>query len=113
MPTQRRRKYRTIAGLAVYAAFLIAVVGWFVLYQFPRLSTVQARNPATDAADPEDHRGGTILLRSADGGCRQMKFDNSTGALQEGAVLLCTDGTRGTNSTEGRMSAIRDAFSKK
>ena len=41
-----------------------------------------------------------------------MNFNNRTGAVQAGALVPCTDSMPGVNSTEGRMNAIRDAFSK-
>jgi hypothetical protein len=111
---QRRRKYETVAGLAVYAVFLVAAIAWLALYQFPQSSTGEVRGPVTGGAGEVGRYGATILMRGgAGGGCRQMKFDNGTGAIQEGAVVPCTDGTPGTNSTEGRMNAIRGAFSKK
>jgi hypothetical protein len=46
-------------------------------------------------------------------GCRQLKFDNNSGGFQDGGVAPCREDVPGTNSTEGRMNAIRDAFSKK
>jgi len=111
VPKQRRQKYRTAAGLAAYAGFLIAAVAWLLLYQFPEPSTIEARNSALSEAHPRGDLSGTTLLRKVEGGCRQVLFE-STGEIQKGAIVPCND-SLGANSTEGRMNAIRDAFSKK
>jgi hypothetical protein len=42
-----------------------------------------------------------------------MKFDNATGSLKQDIDTACNGKAPATNSTEGRMNAIRDAFSKK
>jgi hypothetical protein len=111
----RRRKHRTVTGLSVYAAFLLAAIAWFAFYQFPQPSIDPARIAATEAAaGPEGPYTGTITIpRVAGGGCRQMKFDNNTGSVQEVAVVACRDGPPGANSTEDRMDAIKNAFSKR
>jgi hypothetical protein len=99
-----------VVGLTLYAAILIIMIALFALYQFPQSSITD--NPSTAGAGYDD-RHGTILLRSTGGDCRQMNFNNRTGAVQAGALVPCTDSMPGVNSTEGRMNAIRDAFSKK
>jgi|HubBroStandDraft_6_1064221.scaffolds.fasta_scaffold1841498_1 hypothetical protein len=109
MSSQHRSRYGTVVGLTLYAAIVIIMIALFALYQFPQSS---ADNPSTAGAG-YDHRHGTILLRSAGGDCQQMNFNNSTGAVREGALVPCSDSMPGVNSTEGRMNAIRDAFSKK
>jgi hypothetical protein len=111
--SQHRHKYSRIAGLAAYAAFLVAAVVWFAFYEFPHVPSVEARQSPTVAAGPSDRYAGAIVLPGgAGGGCRQMKFDNNTGSLVEGAAAPCRDSAPTANSTEGRMSAIRGAFKK-
>jgi hypothetical protein len=111
--SHHRGKHSKIAGLAAYAAILAATVAWFAFYQFPHVPSVEARQPPASAASPVDRYAGAILMPGGTGGgCRQMKFDNSTGSLVEGAAAPCRDSAPGSNSTEGRMSAIRGAFKK-
>src|SRR5579872_4473412 len=109
MPTQSRQKFRAIAGIAAYTASLTAAV-WFLLYQFHQPSTVEAVNPIIGDAHA-DRASEVTLVRKVEGGCRQVMFD-STGEIQKGAIVPCAV-SAGANSTEGRMNAIRDAFSKK
>ena len=99
----------------VSALVLSAVAAGFFLYQSSQSSNEEVRSAAaSDAADRSGHTTGSILLRGgADGACRQMKFDNATGSLKQDVDAACNDKTPATNSTEGRMNAIRDAFSKK
>src|SRR5258708_9310404 len=112
--SQHRRKRSTIAGLFVYATFLVATIAWFIFYQFPRSAVDGPRRSAPDATDPVDRNAGAIMIPlGAGAGCRQLKFDNSTGSLQEGGIAPCRDDAPGTNSTEGRMNAIRNAFTRK
>jgi hypothetical protein len=111
--SHHRGKRSKIAGLVAYAAFLAATVAWFALYQFPHAPSIEARQSPADAAGPVDRYAGAILLPGgANGGCRQVKFDNNTGSLVDGGAAPCRDSAPGANSTEGRMGAIRGAFSK-
>ena len=113
MRSQHRRKYSKIAGLVAYVAFLVATVAWFAFYEFPHAPSVDARRSPADAAERADRYAGAIVLPGgAGGGCRQMRFDNNTGSLVEGAAAPCRDSAPTANSTEGRMSAIRGAFSR-
>ena len=113
MPFQDRRKRGTTALLALYAALLATLMAAIALYQFP-----QSPNSGTDPVDQESRYVGTILIpREVGGDCRQLKFDNNTGAVQDVAVVPCGDGgssspPANSNSTVGRMNAIRDAFKK-
>ena len=114
MQSRGTRQRSTVFGFAVYAAFLIAAVAWFALYQFPQSSVVELAKAPTKEAAQEGHFTGTIVMPGGgDGGCRQLSFDNGTGGLQEQAPQGCRNRASSANSTEGRMSIIRDAFSKK
>jgi hypothetical protein len=111
---QHRRKTRRIAGFLVYAAFLVATGVWFAYFQFSHPSIEDARMSTPDGGAQRNNHTATILMRGgADGRCRQMRFDNNTGNLQQGADAACDDKALAANSTEGRMNTIRGAFSKK
>jgi hypothetical protein len=112
--SQRHGKRGISTGLIVYATFLVAAIAWFTFYQFPRSMTEGPRPAAPDANDKVDRYAGAISIPlSAGRGCRQVTFDNNTGAFQETGVSTCRDEAPGTNSTEGRMNAIRNAFTGK
>jgi hypothetical protein len=114
--SQRRYKYGILTGVAVYAAFLIALIAAFAFYQFPQSLIGETFGTTSDAASYEARQVGTILIpREVGGDCRQVKFDNRTGAVQEVSIVECDGGTATTNmnSTVGRLNAIRAAFSKK
>ena len=114
MQSQGRRKRNIGAGLSVYAAFLMATLAWFVFYHFPRTSVDGARPSAADATDPVNHYAGSVLIPIGAGRrCRHMTFDNNTGGFQDNGISTCRDDVPGSNSTEGRMSAIRNAFTGK
>jgi hypothetical protein len=106
----RRRNKLAIAGLVVYVGALVAAVTLFVLNQFPRTEMEQARQAAAAAVAAERRSGTVVIPTNVAGRCRRLEFDNITGALREGATGLCSDGAGSGNSTQGRMSAIRDSF---
>jgi hypothetical protein len=108
------RKAGKVSGFAASALVLSAIGAGFLLYELSQSQTEDVRKVA--AGDPEagGHTTGSILLRGgADGGCRHLRFDNVTGSLKQGVDTACDNKAPATNSTEGRMNAIRDAFSKK
>jgi len=102
-----------ITGVAVYTAVVTATVAWFAFYEFPQASIAQAPRLPAGAPDQADRYAGAIVLPGGAGGCRQVKFDNSTGSLLEAGATACRDYAPGGNSTEGRMNAIRGAFARK
>jgi len=112
--TQRQRRHGTLVAFTAYSASAIAAAAWFSLYQFrqPSIENVPMEPPA-EPRDRAERYSGTVVLPRKGGGCRELKFHNITGTLRESAVAACDNPTPGTNSTEGRMSAIRDAFSRK
>jgi hypothetical protein len=106
----RRRNNFAIAAVAIYAGALVAAVMLFVSSQFARTEIEDARQ-AAGAAGVTEHRSGTVVIPTKLATrCRRLEFDNITGALREGPTGLCGDGTTAGNSTQGRMSAIRDSF---
>jgi len=110
----RRLSHRTLVGLSIYAAFLIATVVWFAFYQFPGSSIASSRGPASDAGGRDARYTGTLLIpREAGGGCRQMTFNNNSGAVAQVGVVACPGDSDGATTSGDRMNAIRDAFSKK
>jgi hypothetical protein len=57
-------------------------------------------------------RNSAAIIKREHGQCRQLRFDKETGAIQDSALGPCRDSDGpATNSTEGRMQAIRKAFS--
>ena len=114
MQSNFSRKTGKAGGFVVSAVFISAIVGGFFLYQFSRSANEEAPRTMSRDTDPGSHTTGAILMRGgADGACRQLKFDNATGSLKQDVDTACDSKTPATNSTEGRMNAIRDAFSKK
>jgi hypothetical protein len=108
------RKTDKIGGFVLSAVFISAIAGGLFLYQSSRSANEEAPRVASGDADAGGRTTGSILMRGgADGACRQMKFDNATGRLKQDIDTACDNKAPGTNSTEGRMNAIRDAFSKK
>ena len=106
--SSQRRKYASIAGLASYGACLAAAITG-ALYHFS--SDVQASDPTSFAAG--SYRYAVILFPKSGGGCRRINFDNNSGIISENAAVSCPLYLPATNSTEGRMTAIREAFAKK
>ena len=114
MQPLRRLSHRTLVGLSIYVAFLIAIVAWFAFYQFSGSSIDLSGSPASDAGGRDARYTGTLLIpREAGGGCRQMTFNNNSGAVAEVGVVACPDGSNGATTSGDRMEAIRNAFSKK
>lgn len=112
--TRRQRRHGPLVAFTVYSACAIGAVAWFSLYQFGQ---VGIRDVPTglrmEPRNPTERYQGTVVIPRKGGGCRGLKFDNVTGALEEDAVAACNEPSAGANSTEGRMTTIRDAFSKK
>lgn len=107
----RNRRIRgTLTLLVFYGAFaasFAAMVVFIPVWQYGKQA------PESQKPDLQDRHVGTILVPQRGGDCRQLRFDNVTGLLQDDGVIECdrklaTD----ANSTPGRMKAIRDAFSK-
>ncbi len=113
MHSQRGRSYVVIRGLVAYSIAIGLAAAWFAFYQFPKSSTEQARKPPGQGAPESNYVGAILLPGGSDGRCRKVNFDNVTGTLREDGTAACGDPAPTKNSTEGRMSAIRDAFSKK
>jgi hypothetical protein len=107
------RKTGKVGGFVFSAVLISAIAGGFFLYQFSQSANEDVPHASADP-DRGGHTTGAILMRGgADGACRQMKFDNATGSLKQDVDTACNSKAPATNSTEGRMNAIRDAFSKK
>ena len=114
MRSERRRDRSVVVGILVCGTFLMATIAWFVFYQFPNHLMDGPQRFATEKTDQTNRYAGDILIPlGVDRACRHITFDNMTGSFQEGGVAKCADDAPGTNSTQGRMNAIRDAFSKR
>jgi hypothetical protein len=111
MQSKSARKYKIITGFALYTAVLIAGIIWLTAYQFA--SQPEEHAPAGAVANGEDRHYGRITMGISSEGCRQLRFNNNTGELQETDSQPCSAAAPGVNSTEGRLNAIRGAFSKK
>jgi hypothetical protein len=113
MQSRPRRRHGPIGGFAVCAALLIATVAWLSFYNGTQSSIEESPHEATASPD-EGARYGTISMRVGGGkGCRQVKFDNSSGTIQEGPVTPCSDDTPFLESSEARMKKLRGSFSKR
>jgi len=110
----RRLSRLGVFGLLGCTAILVAMIAFVVLDVFPN-STDRARESPVQTDTRASSHTGVITIRTGSGGqCRRVQFDNSTGAFLEEESGECRpQGGSGTNSTEGRMNSIRDAFSKK
>jgi len=114
MRFSRRHNKAAIAGLIVYAGCLAAAITFFIDNQMSRAAVEQARKDAADAAAQQSRYAGIIVIPDGIAGrCRRLELDNITGALREGAASACRDQPLLGNSTQGRISVIRDAFAKR
>jgi hypothetical protein len=87
-----------------------------MFYQMKPSEVGEARPPtATGGVANLQRQTATVVVpTNVMGRCRHLEFDNVTGSLREGATGGCADEGPGTgNSTQGRVSAIRDSFSKR
>jgi len=92
----------------------MATLAWFLFYHFPRSMLDGPRRSAANAADVAEQYAGTIIIPlGSTSMCRQLTFDNNTDAFYNNGVVNCRDDAPGANSTEGRMNAIKNAFTKK
>lgn len=62
--------------------------------------------------DTPRHTGSIVIPTTAAGVCRHLLFDNRSGDIREVDTGKCIDIAPNTNSTEGRVGAIRRSFSK-
>ena len=109
----RRRNNFGIASLAVYAGALAAAVLFFSSNQFSPFEHMKARETVATAGTEGQHYTGTVVIPTKVAGqCQRLAFDNVTGALREGASGVCSADPGVGNSTMGRMSAIRESFSR-
>jgi hypothetical protein len=104
-----------VSGLAAVGVLLLAAIVMLAFGSDAPPTAGVPRQSAADAPFDANRNSGSIVLRQGvDGQCRRLQFDNGTGALrQQGPEECKTQTTPGPNSTEGRMNAIRGAFSKK
>jgi len=111
--SQYHHRRSTVTGLSVYVAVLVATLAWFLFYQFPSTTVDGPRRSAANADLADQYAGSIIIPLGATSMCRQMTFDNNTGAFYNNGVVKCRDDAPSANSTEGRMNAIKNAFTKK
>jgi len=110
----RRRNIAAIAVFVVYTVALATAVVFAALRQITRTEIEDARKAGEQAAAEQRRYIGTIVI-PADiiGRCRQLEFDNITGAIREGNEIQCAYESFSTDSSPNRIDAIRDAFSKR
>jgi hypothetical protein len=115
MRVSRRNNWVGISGLIVCAALLSLMIVALAFGFFPLASIEALRQSPPDAVGQGGRYSGVIVIPSGIARqCRRLQFDNNTGAFHETGSGECRDEpTQAPNSTEGRMNAIRDAFSKK
>jgi hypothetical protein len=114
MRFSHRHNKAAVAGMIVYAGCLAVAIAFFVENQMSRTAVQRVRQAEADAAAQESRYTGTIVIPAGMAGrCRRMEFDNITGALRESGASVCRDEQPLGNSTQGRVSAIRDAFTKR
>jgi cytochrome c-type biogenesis protein CcmE len=110
----RTRNKVAIVIFVVYTVALATAVVFATLRQITRTEIEDARKAAAQAAAEQRRYIGTIVI-PADiiGRCRQLEFDNITGAIREGDEIQCSYESFSTDSTSNRIDTIRDAFSKR
>jgi len=110
----RRLSRLGVFGLLGCTTILVAMMAFVILDVFPNSTERAQESPVQTDTRASGHTG-VITIRTGSGGqCRHLQFDNSTGAFWEGGSGECRPQVgSGTNSTEGRMNSIRDAFTKK
>jgi hypothetical protein len=114
MLSSRRHSKVAIASLAVYAGTLTVAVTWFILNQSSRTDLEEAhRTGAMVIANGQRQTASVVIPANAAGRCRHLEFDNVTGALRENPGGPCNEDTITGNTTQGRLTAIRDAFAKR
>jgi hypothetical protein len=110
----RRHSKVGIASLAVYAGALTLAVAWFILNQISGAEIEEARRTGTMVIANGQRQTATVVIpANVSGRCRHLEFDNVTGALRESPGGPCNDDTVTGNTTQGRLTAIRDAFTKR
>jgi hypothetical protein len=115
MGVSRRHNWAGISGLVVFAALLSFMIAALAFGFIPLAAIEALRQAPPDTVDQDGRYSGVIVIPSGIvGQCRHIEFNNNTGAFRETGSGECRDEpTQAPNSTEGRMNAIRDAFSKK
>ena len=112
MRFSRRRNHAAIAGLALYGVVLVAIPTFLALNEIARIAAEKTRKETDDQAARARRYTGTIVI--PDGArCRNLEFDNITGALREGTPSPCREQASDVNSSQGRIDAIRSAFVKR
>jgi hypothetical protein len=109
-----------IGGLIVVvtvmsATLLVLILNLVPPNLFSRPSVGPDNRSGSAPANPGGIHSGVIRLRDqVDGKCRRLQFDNDRGTLREIAPDDCrVDVFSGPNSTQNRINAVRDSFSKK
>jgi hypothetical protein len=113
MLSSRRHSKVAIASLAVYAGALTVAVAWFILNQISRADIEEARRTGSMVIATGQRQTATVVIPANAGRCRHLEFDNVTGAVREIPGAPCNDDTITGNTTQGRLTAIRDAFAKR
>jgi hypothetical protein len=109
------RSHRQIGVLGVIIAILLISMYAAIKRELFIVAPIgNAERPLVDSATQARRYGAIKIPDRLTDGCRYIEFDNKTGNLREFGIGECAESTSpGPNSTEGRMNAIRGAFSDK
>jgi hypothetical protein len=103
-------RHRAIATISICFTLFLNVA----LLPYRRSSIDDIRSSAEQFRKSDPAHMGTVLLpREAGGDCRQIKFNNWTGTVQEYAIVPCTPDLAARRvSTGDRLVGIQAAFSR-
>ncbi len=107
----RRNSQTAMTTVVLCAAFLLAAFIFYFWDQISPYSGDPTLRSEQDAAERQRQYAGTIKIpEGVIGRCRRLKFDNATGAVEEGDAGPCHDDTPPPMPAEERLNSIRDSF---
>lgn len=110
MVFSRRKGQAAMTALVVCAALLAAGFLDYLWQRAPHYVSPARRNEM-DAAELQRRRTGTIMIpEGAIGRCRRLKFDNTTGSMEDGGTGPCRDDVPANTPADARVNSIRDSF---
>ena len=114
---RRARRVERWKSAVVALVFICAIGGALWYAAVPEvLKHMQGPRPAETAAAGTDNRSGRIVLELSSERCRELSFNNDTGAIQD-VNKGCPTATGGAPAAPGqgtsrRLEAISKAFSR-